>query len=88
MQRKIDIDALTTKKKAYQRNALVASGTGIAAVLVEIFSKNRYVKAVANAVQIASIAVDWYFVGKADGIDEVNKSVYIVYDDGDEMQPT
>lgn len=80
---KVNTDRLEGKKKQYARNSLIAGGAGLAAVFVDVISKNRWVKMVAQTVQIVSVAAEWYFLGRSDGCDDFNRCTYIEEEDFD-----
>lgn len=78
---KVNTDKLESNKKVYARNSLIAGGAGLAAVFVDVLSKNRWVKMVAQTVQVCCVAAEWYYIGRAEGIEDMNRATYCVDDD-------
>lgn len=78
---RVNTDRLNERKQEYRRNSLIASGVCITASLVDIFAKNRWVRTVAQLIEVSSLAAEYLFIGKAEGIEEFNS---FAYDDGDD----
>lgn len=78
---KVNTDKLNVMKKEYARNSLIAGGIGLAAVFVDILSKNRYVKAVAGTIQVCCVAAEWYYIGRSEGCDDFNRCIYVEKND-------
>lgn len=78
---RLNTDKLNEKKEQYRRNSLIAGAGCIAAGLVDILTRNKYVKSVAQLIEVGCLAAQYLFIGKVEGIEDVDR---FTYDDGDD----
>ena len=84
--KKLDELKLKTKKETSGWYSLAAGVGGILDIVVGAVSKNVKVKAITGALSPVFIAVQYYFLGKAEGIEEVDNCVIPMIDDEEDLK--